>query len=343
MLYIDKKYAQLSSVYLKRFKEVRTNLYNFRCPFCGDSKKNEVKTRGYLFEDENKLYFKCWNCGLSKTMAGFLDDLNPELAKEYKFEKLKESGYNFRRNSNAPVVDQSIKKKLIEKSKSMTDRYDIVLGGIPLNKLPDGHKCLEYVKSRNIPKEYYNYLQYTDRFSDLVKKFVKDNIKLPNDERLVIPVYNMNKELTHVQGRALSSDSKIRYITVTVKQDAPKIFGLDRIIHNKPKYVVEGPLDSLFIPNSIAVMDSCLHKRGTIPKDYILIHDCQPRNKEIVNQMKSSINLGYSVCMLPEGYGKDINDMINNGLSKDELMDIIAKHTYKGLSADVAFGKWKKI
>lgn len=344
MLHLDRKYAQLASLHLKRFKELRKNLYNFRCPFCGDSKKNEVKARGYLFEDDNSLYYKCWNCGISKTMTGFLDELCPELSKEYKFEKLKESGYSFKRKPVTPIVDKSVLKKINDRKTPLHEKYDIVLGGTPLNKLSPEHECLKYVKSRNIPSEFYGYLQYTNNFYDLVKPYMKEPMRIPNDKRLVIPVYNRNNELTHVQGRALDKDAKIRYVTVTIKDGAPKIFGLDRIENNKPKYVVEGPIDSLFIPNSIAVMDSCLHKRGTIPKDFIMIHDCQPRNKEIVKQLKSSIDNGYKVVIFPENInGKDINEMILNGYTQDEIMKIIEDNTYQGLTAKLKFDKWRKV
>lgn len=343
MLYLDKKYAHLCSIYLKRYRILRDDLYNFRCPFCGDSKKNEVKARGYLFKEDDALFFKCWNCGVSKTMVGFLDFINPELAKEYKFEKLKESGRKSTRQSQTVLVkDRNLQLLIKDKKKPLQDKYDIILKGVFINKLPEDHPCRQYVTNRLIPKKYWNYLQYTDKFKDLVEDYGV-NLKIPNDERLVIPVYNRNKELTHIQGRSLEKNPHIRYITVTVQKEAPKIFGLDNIIENEPKYVVEGPIDSMFIPNSIAVMDSCLHKRGTIPKEYTLIPDCQPRNKEIVNNMKSSIDLGYPVCMLPEGYGKDINEMILNGLTQEDLMDIIKKNTYQGLTAQMMFVKWRKV
>ena len=343
MLYLDQKYAQLVSTYLKRFKRVRENLWNFRCPLCGDSKKNAIKSRGYFFSDGKSIIFKCQNCGVSHSLYNFIKQISPSLASEYKMEWMREMGFQ-RNKVNKHKIDSDLSEKLKKVTNNLTTTYKTVLPASLVSQLPNDHECVKYLESRKIPKKYYKFLQYTDDFGALVTPYSATNGKYPHDKRLVIPVYNQNGELTHIQGRALDKDAYIRYATVTVKKDAEKIFGLDRIKHNQKKYVLEGPIDSLFVPNSIAVMDSCLHKRGTIPKEFIMIHDCQPRNKEIVKQLKSSIDNGYKVVIFPENInGKDINEMILNGYTQDEIMKIIEDNTYQGLTAKLKFDKWRKV
>ena len=45
----------------------------------------------------------------------------------------------------------------------------------------------------------------------------------------------------------------MRYITIMLDEDSPKVFGLDRVNETEPIYIVEGPFDSLFLDNSIAM------------------------------------------------------------------------------------------
>ena len=58
MSYVDVKYARLVGSRLDNFKEKKTNLYNFRCPYCGDSQKHKSKARGYFFVKGSDFIFK---------------------------------------------------------------------------------------------------------------------------------------------------------------------------------------------------------------------------------------------------------------------------------------------
>ena len=97
MDFIDVKYINLISSRFSKFKKVKNNLYNFRCPICGDSKKNKNKARGYLYQVKNNTNFKCHNCGVNISFNNFLKDLDTVLHKQYTFEKFKEghTGKNF--------------------------------------------------------------------------------------------------------------------------------------------------------------------------------------------------------------------------------------------------------
>src|SRR5210317_857983 len=94
---VDSKFIGLVSSRLQKFKRVKADLYNFRCPICGDSQKNKNKTRGYLYPVKNNTNFKCHNCGASLSFNNFLKELDPVLHKQYSLEKFKEghTGKNF--------------------------------------------------------------------------------------------------------------------------------------------------------------------------------------------------------------------------------------------------------
>ena len=69
---IDSKYIGLISSRLQKFKRVKSNLYNFRCPICGDSQKHKNKARGYFYQIKTNTNFKCHNCGASLSFNNFL-------------------------------------------------------------------------------------------------------------------------------------------------------------------------------------------------------------------------------------------------------------------------------
>jgi hypothetical protein len=128
--------------------------------------------------------------------------------------------------------------------------------------------------------------------------------------------------------------------------DNKKVFGLDRIDEEKPIYVVEGPIDSLFIDNAVATADSNLQSITEVldKSKVVLIFDNEPRNKEIVKQIEKAIDEHYNVVIWPEFVDdKDINDMILSDFSLDEIEDIISKNTFVNLRAKMEFVNWKKV
>ena len=80
---IDSKYIGLVSARLDKFKKVKNNLYNFRCPLCGDSKKHKNKARGYLYQVKTNTNYKCHNCGASMSFNNFLKKLDGVLHGKY--------------------------------------------------------------------------------------------------------------------------------------------------------------------------------------------------------------------------------------------------------------------
>ena len=335
-VFIDRKFLLQLSPKLNRFAQKKADLYNFRCPLCGDSQKNLTKCRGYVYAKKNNYFYMCHNCGASTSFYNFLQQVDPTLLKEYALERYK-NGDDNRSNSKKPDLEEF-------KSKAPVFKEKLTLPSIA--ELPDDHYAKAYVLNRMIPEERHSELYYAEDYKKFVEamKIEKDGL-IDNDPRLVIPFYDEDKNLVAFQGRALGN-SKLRYITVKVDSDNYKVYGMDRIDKEKKILVVEGPIDSMFLENCVATADSNLPAASRIynKADIVLIYDNEPRNKDIVRQIEKAIEEHYNVVIWPDMMEeKDVNDMILSGFSPDEIQDIITKHTYQNLRAKMEFINWKKV
>jgi len=277
----------------------------------------------------------CHNCGVSTTFYNFLDKVDPSLTKQYALERYKNGTQN--NNTKTPEFEQAKTEKPIFRKKLSLESID---------SLPEEHFAKAYVQSRRIPKDFHSQLYFAPDFRQCIQELgVEQKGLRPNDKRIVIPFYDAEKNLVAVQGRALGQ-SKLRYITIKVNEDVSKVYGLDRINQDKMIYVVEGPIDSMFLDNAVATADSNLESIiSTFDKSKVtLVFDNEPRNKEIVKKVEDAIDKHFNVVIWPEFIEeKDINDMILSGFSQDEIRDIIHKNTFLNLRAKMEFIKWKKI
>ena len=322
MDFVDVKYINLISTRFQKFKKVKHNLYNFRCPICGDSQKNKNKARGYLYQVKNNTNFKCHNCGVNISFNNFLKQIDPVVYKQYTFEKFKEghTGKSF-------TVE---KPKFHFEAPKFKPKLD-------LPKASANIDAKKYLESRKLnPDNYY----YAEKFKEWTNSLHQTFDSADKDEsRIIIPLFYQNT-LVGFQGRALGP-SKVKYITVMLNDDAPKIYGLDEVQKTETVYITEGPFDSTFIRNAIALCgaDGDLDKWNILRR--VWIYDNEPRNAEIVNRISKRIDEGEQVVIWPSTISeKDINDMILSGL---DIQNVIELNTYSGLEAKLKFTTWKKI
>ena len=320
---IDSKYIGLVSSRLQKFKRVKSDLYNFRCPICGDSQKHKNKARGYIYQVKNNSNFKCHNCGASMSLNNFLKTIDTTLHKQYTLDKFKEghTGRNF-------VVEEP----------TFTFKKPVFKSKLDLPKASEDPDARRYLEKRKLnPEKFY----FTDSFKRWTNTKKRTFDTIGRDEpRIIIPMYNQDKDLIGFQGRSLIPNS-VKYITVMLEDEAPKIYGLDTINEDLPIYVVEGPFDSTFVNNSVALCGSDGDLGYFKGSDTILVYDNEPRNREIVNRIGKCIDRGEKVVIWPSGIEeKDINDMV---LSGHDVMSMIKLNTYSGLEAKVKFNSWKKV
>jgi len=335
-VFIDRKFLKLLSPKLNRFVQKKDDLYNFRCPFCGDSQKNQFKARGYIFRKKNQYFYKCQNCSVGHTMYNFINLLDGNMAKEYSLER-------YTNGDTAKTYEKPefvFEKPIFEKKSKLINLPKIV-------DLDMNHYASQYCIGRKIPQDTYDNLYYAEDFKEFVDEIFPEHGKelKDDDPRLVLPFYDVDGTLLAFQGRALR-DSKIRYITIKMAEDSIKIFGLNRVNKQEKVYVTEGPIDSLFLPNAVATADANLTNAvNYITKDkLVLVFDNEPRNKDICKLMDKAIEEHFQICIWPEMIKeKDINEMILAGFTTEELCDIIDKNTFVNLRAKFEFIQWKKI
>tara|TARA_B110000967_G_scaffold203456_1_gene244151 strand:+ start:166 stop:951 length:786 start_codon:yes stop_codon:yes gene_type:complete len=227
---------------------------------------------------------------------------------------------------NAPVFR---KKGILKGLKSIKD-------------LPKEHPARRIVEKRRLPPESLSDLYLCESFFKFTNSIIPKKFpSLDGDHpRLLIPFRDENGEVFAYQGRAFGNEQP-KYITIKIDADRDKIFGLDKVDRSKPIYVVEGPLDSLFLDNCIAVAGADF---SNMEGDLTVIYDNEPRNKEINKQIEKTINQGKSVCMWPDNMKcKDINDMIIDGYSKEQIQEIITNNTFSGVAAKLRFAEWRRI
>ena len=333
-VFIDRTFLLRASPKLQRFTQKKTDLYNFRCPLCGDSQKNKTKCRGFVYRKKDDYFYMCHNCSVSTTFYNFLKQVDESLIKEYQLERYRNG--TERGNYTKPDFSEA-KEKPVFKERIRLESIE---------SLPEEHFAKRYIKSRKIPVVFESQLYFAPDFKQFVETLgiEKENLH-KDDQRLVIPFYDSKKNLIAIQGRALGK-SELRYITIKLNDDFDKVFGLDRINQDEMIYVVEGPIDSMFLKNAVATADANLESITKLfdKSQVTLVFDNEPRNKQIVEKINLAIDNHFNVVIWPEFIdSKDINEMVLDGFSPDEIQDIISKNTFVNLRAKMEFVNWKKI
>jgi hypothetical protein len=327
--YLDTKYISLVSPQLDKFAKKNDKTYNFRCPYCGDSRKHKNKARGYLFKVKNDFVFKCHNCGVGKTFTNFLKDQASYLHDQYVMERYREGLTG--KNSQTPEPKFDFKTPVFKASKDV--------GLQPVSVLNNSHPARQYLENRKIKDlDSFYYCPKFKAWTNQQKK-IFDNLK-QDSPRIIIPLRDKDGTMFGFQGRSLAPKAKIRYITIMLDDSMPKVYGLDRVDPTKEVYVTEGPFDSHFIDNAIAMCGSDVNL-SSYDYRFVYTYDNEPRSREIVNKITSTINAGHKVVIFPKSIKeKDLNDMT---LAGHEVQNLVKSNTYSGLEAKLKLNEWKKV
>lgn len=349
MSWIERKYVSLLSNSLPKFKQKSSVLWNCRCVVCGDSKSNPNAARGYIFENKGTLVYHCHNCNISLPFSKLLKTVNILLYEQMIAEK-------FSLDQHTKELVPEILKVIIPHA----NKYLSVLKKV--SQLPHNHPCKLYLLSRQIPTTYHYKLFYCPKFKSWTNAIIPDKFTIDRHDkpRLIIPLITSEGDLIGYQGRALDPEDKVRYITIMVDESKPRLYGLDSVDLNRKYYIFEGPIDSMFIVNSIATCGGSLIREMDLldknTENAVVVYDCEPRNPQIITNIRQAIKKGFKVCIWPHSMeDKDINQMIQRkvvgGHIKTELIakaglfiqNIIDCNTYSGPSAEVALNNWKRI
>lgn len=337
--HIDAKYLNMISSRLPLFTKKKDGLWNMRCTICGDSKTNPRKARGYFYRQRNDLFYKCHNCLASQHFGTFLKEFDPALFKQYVFERYsKGEGQRKAHTKAEPMLEMAA--PVFRKKQSPLDQI-----ATRLSTLPEDHPAVVYCSKRGIPVDKFKQLYYVESVKDIRKIAPEYTDTTSEESRIAFPFFSFSGELVGVTMRAINK-SLLRYITFTLKEDEPLVFGLRELDLNETIYVVEGPIDSLFLPNAISCSGTSFGKIDTIfqdkipPERMVIVFDNQPKNVEVCNIMEKYISKQHHVCIWPSWLKeKDINEMILNG---HDALKIIQARTFSGLTAKLKFLEWRK-
>jgi hypothetical protein len=341
--YVDNDFALRIFSYQRNFKQVSTMPFklNCSCMICGDSATDRLKARFWYYEHKGTMFCHCFNCDYSMGFARFLEEQDESLYREYLLEKRKEE--TFGKKETPKVVETEISEKLTKKL--IIEKLDFCER---LDRLPANHPIIKYVVNRAIPKSAYKRLWFTANWQEMVNA-TKPTFDNPRQEcRLVIPIYNKEHKIEAYQGRALSSLARQKYMTIKAHEDASKVYGVDMVDDSKQwVYVMEGPIDSLFIPNAIAITGGSLDLDQVPYKDKrIWVLDNEPRHNDTIKRMEKLIAAGERVCFWDEApwHSKDINDMVaKEGADPRDIEEYIADNWAVGLLAQLRMSKYRKI
>lgn len=352
MLFIDIKYANIIGSRLRNFKQKESYLWNYSCPVCGDSSKNKLKARGYIYRKKTDLFVKCHNCGYGTNLGNLIKYVDESIYKDYVFERYKEGAVKY--NSHKDIGEFVNDTTPLPNLEDFED--DVLATFTRLDKLPEDHYSVQYVKSRKIPTDRMKLLYHSESFKADTNKIFVDILNKPakfeeesvsrDIPRLILPYFDIHGKVFGYQGRAYDN-TEPKYFTIKFDESYEKVYGLDRVDYSKRVYAVEGPIDTLFVDNFIAISGSSTFNTPSVQRlktNLTIVIDNEPRNKQIVQILGKIIDQGFSVCIMPNTITqKDINDLILSGMSPSEIKTLIDQNTYNGAEALLKFIEWKKI
>jgi hypothetical protein len=342
-LYTDTKYLNQIGHRLENFKRKADSLYNCRCPICGDSTTNKKKSRGYFYKVNNDLFYKCHNCDASQHFGTFLKNFDASLYKQYALERYA-NGENRRPHANAEPDLKTQFQTPVFQPRPESDVLDELM--IRVDRTEPASEVREFCRQRQIPEDQLHRLYVIHdikRIETLHERY--QNTIQTHEPRLVIPFRDQTGQLVAVSCRGMR-DETLRYITVRISETAPLVFGLDVLDKQQHVYVCEGPIDSLFLDNCLAVGGMGFGKLASLGLDsqrLTVILDNQPRNAEVCKMHQRLIQEGYNLLIWPDyTSAKDLNELIMQtpGLDLKTFIDI---NTHGRLTAQLKFDKWKRI
>ena len=286
----------------KRVKHSKHEVYNFECPICNEGKSSGKKRRGYYFVKEG--YFHCQNCQRSWSPSDWIMSVERISFKEL----MKEAGehdntFNEIINKHTDVPIKKNQHSLPYDSINLSDPVQLQY----YRDKKEVQDCLKYIQDRklntaiNRPKTFF--ISLADRI---------------HRNRLCIPFYDLMGKIVYYQTRALyQKDADIaKYLS---KKDADKtLYGINNISSSLEYiFLFEGPIDSMFCQNGVAVcgltlssiQQEQLDKYRLFNKIWVL--DNQLDNPDVLEKYSELIDKGETIFFWPKEFEsyKDSNEV----------------------------------
>ena len=336
MNYIDTKYISLISHRLRNYTKKGDFLWNFSCPFCGDSQKNRKFIRGFIYRVKNDLFYKCHNCSHGTTVSKLVEYVDPNLHQEYVMERYKEgsNGTPYKGAYKTPEPDFEFKKPVFK-------TFD---GLKKFSEMDEEHPAVKFLLKRMLPRVSWNDIYFCPKFFEFTNRYVPNKFPslMGDHPRMVIPFRTKDGNIFAFQGERLAKNHKSTLPLSWIKN-------IQRFLVMTGWTLLalfmswKHSIDSLFVENCVAVAQSDLRLPQYKDKA-VLVPDNEPRNRQVCKQIEQCIQDGYSVVLWPHGTEeKDINDMIllERLLARFVILYIVTPtRDYK---AQTVFNSWKRI
>jgi hypothetical protein len=299
--------------------------FHFRCPICGDSKRNERKKRGWIIDHRGSYFYQCYNCGYNRPFHLFLRQYYHSLYIEYLKVTFKQERKT--QHKEIPKVIDRIEYDQIEDIPRILD-------------LDPEHSARRYLTERKIPFKAFSELFFTYNYQAWINTRVPKFETIPMlDCRVVLPIYSIHKKLLGAQGRSMTKGD-IRYLTILFNEGELNVSGLDKVKRTEQIFVTEGFFDSLFLPNAISMNSSSvdLERLTEISNkdNFVFVYDNERRNREIKRRMEKVARAGFRIVVWPRmviDWGKDINDMVLKNHDVHDIMGVMKENTFSGIEA----------
>lgn len=346
-LLLDIEYIEKYGRGIEGFTKKGNNVWNMRCPLCGDSSKSKFKRRGYILQNKNeKFVYYCHNCGTSISLRELFQETDNILYEEYSGKLLLEGKQRYLEQKQKQEEELKIRVKSFQDYLGEMKKDTKYL--VSLQDLPISHEAVQYLLDRKVKESEFYRVFWTTKYEEIVHKGFGEkyiNRHFPN-EGLVFKLTNPDtNDIVGLQFRSIDVNIPKTKRFATVKLD-----GIEGIFktENKPiQFVIEGTIDGLILSGCNIGVVSTLNSNLSRMSRYdqaIFVNDNEPRNPEIVKLVHKCILKGLKTCLLPEKYqGMDINDLyISLGCDDKKLISELTKYSFSGLQANLRFTTWRK-
>lgn len=321
---------------------------NFACPFCGDSLRDPRKKRFNIYL--NSLSCHCFNCNHHSGINSFLKQFDEELSLEDKMQvhEIQQTTKKFERrlsSNQSSFAFQLLDKLAIPKS--------VLFDMLKLTTPYKSKECSDYLKSRCINIKQWKYFAYNEKSKELYILNINSNDRIigmqirqldPNSKKSRYLTRSLSKIYTEILKKDLSAlierllktmDNGEKYIMEedgieNIQTNLDRLSGLFNIMNvdmNLPLTIVEGPIDSLCIKNSIALQGATkLNNYFDDLKTVRYLFDNDKVGKEhSLNKIKSNKKIFlwglYLKKMNIKSKVKDINDIIQLNNFNNEVYE----------------------
>lgn len=353
--YIIEGYLEEAMSYYDNFhRHYSDGTLHCKCHICGDSKTRNNISRLNAQNYGGTWFVKCYNCGYSGNWLSYLRDYHPSIFEscmtEIKFGEIKKLKDRSEGTKKPEISTKDEVKEEVPIEKNDPKKSIIFPPTVyKISDIQESHSVVQYVKNRKIPRRVWDKLYFTNDFRSLVcmYKEMGDGYSNYKEPRLVIPIFSEDNLIVGFQGRALrKEDEAIKYMTIKVDDNASKLYGLERVDPDKTIFVLEGPLDSLFLSNAIAMTGGSLSlDKMPFPDKRVYVLDIERRHQDTHTRISNLISSGERVVLFDncQWEGKDINDLLlKNDITVEDIENYMHNNIVSGWEARVRFDRWSK-